>query len=258
MSSLIKIIILAIIQGITEFLPISSSGHLVIGKALFGFESPGVGLELSLHFGTLIAIIVFYRHDLRDILRGFFAEKPRFSGTSSKMLSFILLATVPVGVLGVIFNNSIEPLFADVRFVGTSLFVTGAILISTAFFRRGGASVGLRSAIIVGLAQAVAILPGISRSGATISVARMIGIEPDSAARFSFLIAIPAIAGAIVYELIKYPADFQWAYISGIAISAVVGYYSLKLLINIVRSDKLWVFGPYCLILGLAVVLFMK
>jgi len=256
-ESLLKVIILAIIQGVTEFLPVSSSGHLVVAKGLFGLESPGVALEVALHVGTLVAIVLYYWQDLMTLATAPFRGDLAARKSAWRQLLLIAIASVPIAPAGFFLKGFIEPLFSNSRAVGGLLVATAVIVSSTAFMRRSRKSIDVPRSALVGVAQAIAILPGISRSGATIAMGNLVGIAPADAVRFSFLIAVPAFVGAICYELIFYSADFRLAYIPGAVVSAVVGYFSLKLLINAVKSNKLWMFGPYCAIVGLVAILFL-
>jgi undecaprenyl-diphosphatase len=257
MNEIAKIILLAVIQGIAEFLPVSSSGHLVIGKAIFGFESPGAGMEVALHLGTVIAIIAFYRADLRDLISPIFSGGVEPRNKSLRSIGFLFLATLPAGIIGILFNCQIESLFSNPRFAGIMLIVTSAILATTLFIKGMKKPINMPRALAVGISQAIAILPGISRSGCTIAMGEAVGIERSEAARFSFFLAIIAILGAVVFELFKNRNLFRWEYSIGIAVSAIVGYVALKLLIKAVEANKLWIFAPYCLIVGIATLIFI-
>ncbi len=252
-----KVILLAILQGITEFLPVSSSGHLVIAKALVGLESTGVGLELSLHLGTTIAILIFYWTDLRDLIVPIFKKEKTKRRDSLRFIWLIAIATVPAGLVGVFFNDRIEALFSNTHFVGITLIATSAILAATALSKRRKKPFNLPRALTVGMAQAMAILPGISRSGSTIATGELLGIGSTDAARFSFILAIPVILGAAAIEAMRGLSELRWEYAIGVAVSAVVGYFSLRLMIGIVEANKLWAFAPYCLVIGLATLIFI-
>ncbi len=252
-----KVILLAVLQGITEFLPISSSGHLVIAKALIGLESMGVGLEVSLHLGTTIAILIFYWTDLRDLIVPIFKEQGAKRRDSLRFIWLLAAATVPAGLVGLIFNDRIEALFSNAHFVGITLIATAAILAATALSKRRKKPFNLPRALTVGMAQAMAILPGISRSGSTIATGELLGVESADAARFSFILAIPVILGAAMLEAIGGLNELRWEYAIGLVVSAVVGYFSLRLMIGIVKANRLWAFAPYCLAVGLVTLIFM-
>ncbi|MCD6531850.1 undecaprenyl-diphosphate phosphatase [bacterium] len=250
---MIKLIALAIIQGLTEFLPVSSSGHLVLGKHLLGMSEPDATVEIFLHFGTLLSILVFYRRRIWELLQALF--RADFRSPEGREILFILWASIPAGVIGVLFDEYIESLFSAPEFAATMLIITGGILLSTMFAQRRQLSrqLGWGNTIFIGFAQALSILPGISRSGSTISAALWSGINPRKAAEFSFLLATPALAGAIALKGAKMlkagvsPSPQLWA---AVLVAAVVGYFALALLIPIIRRGKMWIFGIYCLILG--------
>lgn len=251
---LLKVLILSVLQGVAEFLPISSSGHLVLGKDFLGLDEAGIRLDIALHMGTLLAVFAFYWMVIVRIVRNF---------EWSYVLK-ILLSAVPAGIVGVLFKDQLEELFSSSLAVGIALMCTGVMLTATRFLGRGEKSVTFLSAIWMGLAQAVAILPGVSRSGSTLVAARLSKIDAEKAAEFSFLMSAPPIAGAALLEILKSfkgaeasGAEISWGLCAlGAAVSAVVGFAALKLLLKSLKSDKFWLFGPYCLAAGfLAVVL---
>ena len=255
--------ILAVLQGVAEFLPISSSGHLVLGKALLGVKDPGIRLDIFLHVGTLFAIAVFYWNIIWKIVRGAFltggAESlPRREAWS--YIAKIVVSAVPAGVVGVLFKDQLEELFSSPHAVGAALLFTGIVLFATRLLPKGGKDVSFLTALVMGVAQAVAILPGVSRSGMTIAAAKAAKTEPAKAAEFSFLMSAPPIAGAALLEVLKAmketcPAccadETGWPLvIYGAVLAAVVGYFSLAVLLRTLRSDRFWLFGPYCLLAG--------
>ena len=263
---LLQATILGILQGITEFLPVSSSGHLVAGQALLGLESPGVILEVSLHFGTLLAILVVFWDDLVDLVvhgwKGFVLlcrRKPaRIADSAPRFFTAvaIVVGSIPAGFAGVLLKDYITPFFeGDLTACGIFLIVTGLMLLATRWALSGDvANVGPGRGLIVGAAQALALLPGISRSGSTIAAGLYVGLERDTAARFAFLLAVPAMAGAVVLELAGASlgsAEISWpAVVWGTAVAAVVGWVSLKLLLPIVKKGKLHFFAAYCIPAG--------
>ncbi len=257
MPRVIYIIVMAIIQGITEFLPISSSGHLVLAGAVFGLDEPGAGLEIALHFGTLISIVLFYRREIANLLKPLASLSSMPGKKSLRTLGLIAIATIPAVIVGLIFENGITRLFDNTSVTSIMLLVTAAILASTAFQKMRGAKIGPLAAIAIGLSQALAILPGISRSGATIAMGRHLGISGNRAAKFSFLMAIPIIAGAAIFQSIRHVENIEAIYLVGIAVSAAVGYLSLKLLIALLNSGKFWVFAPYCAAVGIIGLVFL-
>ncbi len=251
--------ILGVVQGATEFLPISSSGHLVILQTLFGAE-PGLLFDVMLHVGTLAAIIIVFRKDLARLARaGADARSDRW------MLSAIAAGCVPTALIGVAFSEQFERMFTSMTAAGIGLMATGLILMCTAWRNKwlsddGGRSyerINIGQALLIGTAQGLAIIPGVSRSGATIAVALLLGVERELAARFSFLLAVPAILGALAFELKDYRSAASpggagaAAMLLGPLVAAVVGVFALKLLLEIVRKGRISLFAYYCWALGL-------
>ncbi|MBN1918572.1 MAG: undecaprenyl-diphosphate phosphatase [Verrucomicrobia bacterium] len=254
MTTLLKAVLLGIIQGLTEFLPVSSSGHLVIFQDLFGFNEHSLMLDVFLHAGTLMPVFIVFR---RDIAALFTTRRP--------WIWLIAAGTVPIVVVGALFYEPLTRAFASSRLVGALLLFNGAILLAGSRLGRTGAtrSAGWLHAGAVGLAQAVAILPGISRSGSTISTGLATGLDREDAARFSFLLAIPAILLALAHDLWKAFNGAEpigsgvWGPIAaGTVAAAIVGYGALRLLLAVVRRRKLAPFGWYCLAVGAAVLVF--
>ena len=264
-------ILLGIIQGLTEFLPISSSGHLVLFQSLLGFSEPELLFDSALHMGTLVAVCFYFRSDLAKMFRESWAflmgwvkgQKGigQIRDTPMAALSLAVIAgTVPTGVIGVIFRSSVERLFGSVTFAGMMLLCTGGILAASrwiSFRRTREHAPGLPAALLVGTAQGVAILPGISRSGATIVCGMLCGLSRDLAARFSFLLSIPAIVGALSLQWSTQGLDRigLLALVMGFAASALVGILALKLLMAMVRKGHLFYFAPYCFLVGLLILL---
>ena len=244
---MIEVTLLSILQGIAEFLPISSSGHLVLGKELLGMQELGMRIDIFLHVGTLLAILAFYFSVIRRILTGL---------EWSYMLK-VVLSAVPAGIVGILFKDQLETAFSSPRMVGVSLIFTGFVLTATKFLPKGGKDVSFGRALWMGLAQAIAILPGVSRSGMTIAAARLAKVDAEKCAEFSFLMSAPPIAGAALLELLKSlkaaepAAEVSWGLtFYGCALAAVVGYFSLKLLLKSLKGRWFWLFGPYCLVVG--------
>ncbi|MDM7993788.1 MAG: undecaprenyl-diphosphate phosphatase [Candidatus Fermentibacter sp.] len=253
---LLPVLLLALVQGIAEFLPISSSGHLaLLGRFLgSGATGEGVLIEVILHLGTLCSVLVFYRTDLSRLLSGL----SRGAADSWRLLLLLALASIPAAAVGLLFEDGIERAFSSPLLVAVLLGINGMILLVSGLLRRrtpGGSGPGLRHALAGGLAQAVAILPGISRSGSTISAMTASGMAQTDAAGFSFLMSIPAVAGAGLLEARGIasldPADIPVA-LAGFAVSFLAGYASLRLLIGMLGRNRLWVFGVYCLVASVA------
>lgn len=244
-------IILGIVQGITEWLPISSSGHLVLFEHLFNLRQPLI-FDIMLHIGSLFVILFFFRKDIIELINGVFnKEKSKIN-----ILIMMFIASIPIAFVGYFFNDFITSIFNDLRTVGFSLLFTALLIYLSKYPKKKNKKLSFSSAAIIGLFQAIAILPGVSRSGSTISSGMFLGIKREDAARFSFLIFIPAIMGATIFEFSNISAvDNVSAMIIGTVVSAVVGYFSLKLLMNIIKNDKFKWFSVYCLILGIAVLM---
>jgi undecaprenyl-diphosphatase len=266
-------IFLGIIQGLTEFLPVSSSGHLVLFQNLLGFNEPELLLDSSLHFGTLLAICFYFRYDIKamavDVWRFF---KPTLNtrgrsknssvGFHASMFFWVLVGSVPTALIGLIFEEPLEALFGSVSTVGIMLIVTGTILAATRFHAKGNEGyhhVGILAAVAVGAAQGFAIIPGISRSGATIACGLLCGLSRDLAGRFSFLLSVPAIIGALVLQLNveSFGRLSLWPLFLGVTSSAIVGFLALRLLMGMVRKGHLSYFAPYCWAVGLIIVIFL-
>lgn len=263
----IESIILGIVQGLTEFLPVSSSGHLVLFQQLFGLSEPALLFDISVHVGTLVAVIIVFRKELAGLLSALIRTptmiwaaggvRPLYAANSQfRLMVLIIVGSVPTAVIGLVFANMAERLFSTIWLVGIALLFTATFL----WFTRRKASIGrpvrkmdVRDALIIGLAQGLAIIPGISRSGTTISTALYLGLDRDLAGRFSFLLAIPAILGALVLGLD--PETFHSTIPLGVILAgsisaAVVGYLALKILLVLVRNGQLHRFAPYCWTVG--------
>ncbi len=258
MQELINIIILSTVQGITEFLPISSSGHLVILKDLLGVQAPGAQLEVALHFGTLLSILIYYRKEIWRLLKAL--NLRNHAGEyirGRRFIAYIIIGSLPAGVIGLLFKDNIESLFTQPIYSSFALVLTGLFLIITWLSETyKPAGITTTKSLLVGVSQALAIIPGFSRSGWTIGTARLLKIQRERAAELSFFLAIPALFGALMLKIMDATdADMGqpdlMLYLFGILIAAVIGYYSLKLLISILKKKGLYLFGPYCIIVGI-------
>lgn len=245
---MLEVTILAVLQGVAEFLPISSSGHLVIGQHLLGLGGAGMRLDVFLHLGTLFSIFIFYFTKLAAVFR---TGDWRYGAK-------IVVSAVPAVIVYLCVGDFIESMFSSAKAVGALLMFTGAVLIGTRFIPRGNKDVGFRNALVMGFAQALALLPGVSRSGMTLAAARGVGMEAEKSAEFSFLMSAPLIAGAAVIEVLKslseteYVADVSWGLaVYGCLVAATVGYFSLRLLVMTLKGRWFWMFGPYCILVGL-------
>jgi len=265
--SLVYAIFMGIIQGLTEFLPVSSSGHLVILQQLLGLEEVGLGFNLILHIGTLVAVSIYYRKDLFLLFKEFFAllkdvltkGKSDIRANEHRLLLVMLfIAILPTAAIGFLFNDLFESLFKTSYIVGYTLIITGIILWISNYLPVGSKhakDMTLKDALFVGLVQGAAITPGISRSGSTIFAGLATGFTRDLATRFSFLLSIPAILAAVVLEgpeIIKEVSAIGnvLPVVSGFIASAVSGYLAIDLLISILKRQKLQYFSYYCWIVG--------
>ena len=261
-------IILGALQGLTEFLPVSSSGHLVLGQLFFGITESVLSFDISVHMGTLMAVLVVYRRDIGQMLtalsRFFFGPEPKnWSGfmadENRKLAAWIVVASVPTALLGLVIKQYEEILFSSGVLVGFMLILTGLILWGSRRFyanEPGQVKFTLGRALWIGLVQGCAVIPGISRSGSTISAGLAVGLDRDTAARFSFLMSIPAIVGAQILSLrhtISQGLNIDPATICGTIVAFVTGLVALKLLLKLVHSGKFHYFAPYCWGLGLLV-----
>jgi undecaprenyl-diphosphatase len=242
-------VILGIVQGATEFLPVSSSGHLVMAQAILGVDAQGVFFEVALHVATLFSVLLVYRRRVASLALGAF----RRERAAWRYLGLLLLASVPAGIVGVFFEDQVEALFDSPWVVGTALLVTGALLWSTrAAYRRHPepGEVGLGGALVMGVGQAFAITPGISRSGTTVVSGLWAGVEASEAAAFSFLMSVPAIAGAAVLqvpELLAGTPAVGWTAIGvGGAAAAVTGVLAIKAFVLMLKNRTFHGFALYC------------
>lgn len=263
-------ILMGVLQGVAEFLPISSSGHLAIFEYFFGmenYEETQMFFTVLLHFGTLISVCIVYWRDILDMIREFFAGLATLLGRSGtrettppparRMVMMIILGTLPLfAVLPL--KSRIEALFSDVLFVGGALLVTGVILFFSDRMARGrknARNATVLDAVLVGCAQAIAVVPGLSRSGTTISAGMMRGFDRTFAVRFSFLLSLPAVFGASLLELkdaVSSGVDMGQlpVYLVGMVVSTVVGYFAIRLVNLLADQGKFGKFAYYCWAMG--------
>ncbi|MAM35470.1 MAG: UDP-diphosphatase [Micavibrio sp.] len=248
---------LGIIQGLTEFLPVSSSGHLELAKAIFGGDSlpeESMLFTVVVHFATALATILVFRREVVQIISGLF----KFKNNQEFRFSInIIISMVPAALVGVFFDEAIEQLFGgQVLLVGFMLLITGILLVFANNAKSGTKSVGPFQAIIIGVAQAIAILPGISRSGATIASSILLGVEREKAARFSFLMVVPLIFGKIAKDLMDggfaaSDGHQQMNILIGFAAAFFTGLWACNWMIEIVKRSNLNYFAIYCFIVGI-------
>ena len=263
-------VILGILQGMTEFLPVSSSGHLVLGQIFFGITESPLAFNISVHMGTLVAVVVVYFSDIRGMvvsvrscLAGIVKKQPIpfESDANLRLAVFILAGSVPTAFIGMGLKTFEEVLFTSVLLVGAMLLVTGTILwISRGFYRAEatGTPLDFKRSLIIGVSQGMAVIPGISRAGTTIACGMFCGLDRKTAARFSFLLSIPAILGAefiSILESLDQGIQFDAAVIYGTLVAFVSGLIALKLLIKLVNVGKFHLFAPYCWLIGILVLL---
>jgi len=256
----IEALILGLVQGLTEFLPVSSSGHLEIGKAILQIEArDNLTFSIVVHGATVLSILVVFFNDLKRLLNESLAF--RYNESSSYLLK-ILLSMIPVAIVGVFFKSEVEAFFTgNIVFVGAMLLITATLLTISYFIRPGSKNIGYLDAFIIGIAQAFAVLPGISRSGATITTALFLGNKREEAARFSFLMVILPIVAANFIDLIGRESaasdTIGWfPLLVGFAAAFVSGLIACRWMLSIVRKGKLLYFGIYCLVIGTIAIIF--
>lgn len=259
--NLIDAIILGIIQGLTEFLPVSSSGHLEIAKAILGDESlpkDSLLFTVILHFATALSTIVIFRKDIATILKGLF----QFSWNEELQFSLkIILSMIPATFIGLFYEEELESMFGgNIMFVGAMLLITAVLLLLADLSKKTGKNVSFKDALIIGISQAVAMLPGISRSGATISTSVMLGNDKSKAARFSFLMVVPLILGKVAKDILGGEISIEAANFTplavGFAAAFISGLFACKLMIKLVKKSKLKYFSIYCAVVGIIAIVF--
>ena len=249
--------LLGLVQGLTEFLPVSSSGHLVLAGHLIGLPSTGLVFELLLHLATLAAVVFYYRSDVMGLFKAVprALRAPRIGyheDPEVRLGLLIIAASIPTAVIGLAFKDHFEALTAYPQAVGGALLVTAVLLLATHFIQPRQSDLNLRVALLIGLAQGLAITPGISRSGATIALALLLGIATTQAARFSFLISIPAIAGAAILKLRDGLDQLEFLpAVVGFLVASISGYLALRWLVALVKARRFAAFAPYCAVVGL-------
>lgn len=266
--TILEAIVLGILQGITEFLPVSSSGHLVLTQYFLGIKESQIFFDVMLHFGTLGAVIIVYYQLLGALVRtgfstffqaNFYRHPQRMMDNAPhlRLLWFLLLGSIPTGLIAVLFKDSLEAIFGKPMIVAAMLVVTGLILqLSRLGQRRLQSEPPLRAwhTPLIGIAQGLAIIPGISRSGSTISIAMLLGLSPQVAAQYSFLLSIPAILGAVALKLkdVEKITIAPTVIVAGTLTSFIVGYIALRFLLAMLNRGKFSIFSYYCFALGIA------
>jgi undecaprenyl-diphosphatase len=263
--SLLQAIVLGIVQGLTEFLPISSSGHLRIVPAFLGWEDPGAAFTAVIQLGTMAAVVLYFRDDLLRIAAAWLAslrDPRRRSELDARLGWYLILATIPISIFGLAFKDQIENGARDLYVIGTTLIVLGLVLLAAeraARLDRDLKTLTRRDAVVVGLAQALALIPGVSRSGATITAGLLLGFDRVAAARFSFLLSVPAIVLSGLFELRGVlDGSAEGAVGAGptavaTVLAFVTGYASIAFLLRYLTTHTTAVFVAYRVVLGAAV-----
>lgn len=265
MIVLLKYILMGVFQGITEPLPISSSGHLILLKTGLGLHLPGLSFEVIVHFGSLIAICFVYRQTIIRLLihsMQYMKYKKQEDYNNFKFVLLVLIATIPAGLIGILFKDSISNHLSSVRVVGITLIITGICLwlIRKKVGTKGENQLTFWDGILIGCAQALALIPGISRSGATLVTALALGIDRDTALRFSFLLYIPISIGSVLFSINEVRQDPLLSsniilFIIACIAATLATYIALKWFINIMKRGKLAYFSCYCFVVGIIVLL---
>ena len=258
--TLLQIIVLALIQGLTEFLPVSSSAHLILGSKAFGWPDQGLVFDVATHLGTLMAVFIYFRKDLLDMARAWMAPAATESDRRHRAMAvYLAIASIPALLVGALAHNAVELYLRDVRVIAWTTIGFGLLLwIADARCSRERdlRQINLPRALIIGLAQAFALIPGVSRSGVTITAGRFLGFSPDAAARFSFLLAIPIIGAAGSYGMLRVisgDADIDWTQFAlAMAFSALAGWVCIAAFLALLKRVGLLPFVLYRMALGLA------
>lgn len=242
-------LLLGLVQGVTEFLPVSSSGHLVIFQKLIpGFSQPGVLFDVILHFGTLFAVLIYFRKVL-------FKITPRY-------ILLLIAGSLPAVIVGLMFGRQIEEMFSDTKFLSLEFLITAIICFWIDAPASKKEDLNLKNSFVIGIAQAIAIIPAISRSGSTIFAGVRLGIDKKKAAEYSFLLSVPAILGANMLEIVKYKDNLLNSmlpeYTLGFITSFIVGYFSIGFLLKYLKENRFKIFGYYCIAVAAATFLLFK
>lgn len=258
--SLLEAIILGIVQGLTEFLPVSSSGHLSIGKELLGVDSSNLVFEITVHAATVLSTIVAFRKEVAGLIAGLF----KFKMNEETIYIFkIALSMVPIFIVGIFFKDFVESLFGEgLLIVGIALLVTSTLLLLSATIKPKERGITFKSAFIIGIAQSIAVVPGLSRSGATISTGLLLGVKRENIAKFSFLMVLVPILGEAFLELVS--GEFSEAkagiamlpLLAGFTAAFLSGLFACKAMIELVKRTKLKGFAIYCAVVGIVAIVF--
>ncbi len=248
--TLLDAAILGILQGLTEFLPVSSSGHLVLAQALLNIKQPGMTFEVLAHVGSLLAVIIYFRETISILFKSLY-KKEYFH--YRPILRFLFFGTIPIVILGLWLREFLVEAFSSPVIAASMLIVTGMVLFSTRFIPKQDGKLTMKRAVAMGIGQAQALMPGLSRSGTTISIGMMWGLEPSEAAEFSFLLAIPAMIGAVILnynELLNLNSAFSGQFIVGTLCSFLFSLIAVYSVLQVVRKGKFEYFAYYCFAAG--------
>ncbi|MFD1037705.1 undecaprenyl-diphosphate phosphatase [Virgibacillus byunsanensis] len=264
---LLKYIFLGLFQGFSEPIPISSSGHLVILQKLFNINMQGLTFEIFVNIGSLIAVLLVFRKDIIRLIQNgirYITTKEDDAKGDFQFIVFLVIATIPTGVIGLLFEDYIGEKLSGVAVVGVTLIITGLALwiIRNLRGQKNDGDLNIKDALIVGFAQSVSLIPGISRSGATIVAAMLVGMKQETALRFSFLLYVPVSLGITVLSVTDIIADenfnaFMIPYLLAFIASIIASFFALKWFINIMKSGNLKYFAFYCFIVGALVIIFL-
>jgi undecaprenyl-diphosphatase len=267
---IIEAIIIGVIQGLTEFLPVSSSAHLMFAQYIFNISESALAFDVFVHLGTLIAVVFFFREDIIKLLRAWWLSigdllqnrfKEGLEADPYKRIAWlVIIATIPVGLVGVLFESQVESLFSGALYVPAFfLFVTGTILYLSQRINKNEVNfenMSFKESIFMGLAQACAILPGLSRSGTTIAAGLVAGLNKEFAAKFSFILSIPAILGATLVQATKIGSAIDTNFLAmalGFLAATISGYFAIKWLLELIQKRSLDIFAYYCWIIGIVI-----
>ncbi len=261
-----QILLLALVQGLTEFLPISSSGHLILAPRLFGFADQGLVLDVAVHFGTLIAVVGYFRRDIWQIANGWLRALPpgRLGNPEARLGWAIIVGVLPVVVVGLLLKDFVEANLRQAWIIALTTIVFGLLLgwaDRRARRERSIARLGLRDALLIGLAQILALVPGTSRSGITMTAGLMLGLTREAAARFSFLLSIPTILGSsllILRDVLTHPGTVDLAVLgSAVGLSALTAWACIHYFLAFIERIGMWPFVIYRLLLGAVILLLL-
>ncbi|MEM3153595.1 MAG: undecaprenyl-diphosphate phosphatase [Candidatus Bathyarchaeia archaeon] len=257
LDQLIRALILGVIQGLTEWLPISSTGHLKLAERALNLTLP-VFFDVVLHIGTLAVVVAFFRRDIQKILSAL--KRLNFKSDYGKFIPLIIVGTIPTIIIGLVFHVFLEDVFGEILVIALAFIVCGVVLCLAGVGRERADEIGFWQAFLIGVAQGIAVVPGLSRSGLTITAALLLGIKREKAFKFSFLLSIPAVIGALALTLseqfnVLAASSFGFAEVAfGTVVAMVVGYLALKLLWKTIAGGKFHLFAFYCWALGVSLI----